>query len=43
VTALAESPGKARCPVAISYSSAPKLKMSERASTVPPIICSGDM
>jgi hypothetical protein len=30
-------------PVIISYSTAPKLKMSERASTLHPFTCSGEM
>src|SRR6266481_4919970 len=38
-----ESPTKARVPVIISYSIAPKLKMSVRASTFFPSACSGDM
>jgi hypothetical protein len=33
----------ARRPVNISYSTDPKLKMSERASTFLPSACSGDM
>ncbi len=36
-------PANARRPVTISYSTAPKLKMSLRASTFPPVACSGDM
>ena len=39
----ADAPANARTPVTISYSIAPKLKMSLRASTVPPVACSGDM
>ena len=38
-----ESPTKARRPVTISYSTAPKLKMSVRASSFFPSACSGDM
>ena len=37
------SPEKAGRPVAISYSTEPKLKMSLRASTFRPSACSGDM
>ena len=36
-------PANARRPVTISYRTAPKLKMSLRASTFPPVACSGDM
>jgi hypothetical protein len=36
-------PANARRPVTISYSTAPKLNTSLRASTVPPVACSGDM
>ena len=36
-------PSNARRPVAISYSTDPNEKMSERASTTPPSACSGDM
>ena len=42
VSAL-DGPENARRPVTISYSTAPKEKMSLRASTVPPTACSGDM
>ena len=38
-----EAPTKARLPVIISYSTAPKLKMSLRTSTFFPSACSGDM
>ena len=41
--AICESPRNARCPVVISYSTAPNEKMSLRASTVSPAACSGDM
>ena len=41
--AAAESPLKAIRPVTISYSTAPKLKTSERASAFFPSACSGDM
>ncbi len=37
------SPGKARCPVVISYKTEPKEKMSDPASTFLPSACSGDM
>ena len=37
------SPGNARSPVAISYSTAPNAKMSVRASTARPSSCSGAM
>jgi hypothetical protein len=36
-------PPKARLPVAISYSTAPRAKMSLRWSTSCPSSCSGDM
>jgi len=36
-------PVNARFPVAISYSTAPSEKMSERASASLPSVCSGDM
>jgi hypothetical protein len=36
-------PVNARFPVAISYSTAPRAKMSERASASFPSTCSGDM
>ncbi len=36
-------PSKARFPVAISYSTAPRAKMSDRTSASFPSICSGDM
>ena len=38
---IAESPPNAFCPVIISYSSAPKEKMSLRASTLCPCACFG--
>ena len=38
-----ESPMKARLPVTISYNTAPNEKISDRASTVCPSACSGDM
>ena len=37
------SPGNARRPVAISYSTLPNEKRSVRASTLRPVACSGDM
>ena len=37
------SPAKGRLPVAISYSTIPNEKMSERESTGLPSACSGDM
>jgi hypothetical protein len=37
------APENGRRPVTISYSSAPKLKTSLRASTFWPVACSGDM
>jgi hypothetical protein len=36
-------PVKACCPVAISYRTTPKEKMSVRASSASPRACSGDM
>ena len=39
----AESPGNARTPVAISYITTPKEKMSDRVSTFLPWACSGDI
>ena len=36
-------PGNARCPEIISYSTEPKEKISERASTAFPSACSGDI
>ena len=39
----ADSRRNGRVPVSISYNNEPKLKMSERASTVFPSACSGDM
>ena len=42
-TARFESPTKGLRPVTISYRTAPKLKMSERASTLRPSACSGDI
>ena len=41
--AAVESPRNARCPDSISYRIAPKEKMSDRASTLLPSACSGDM
>src|ERR1700680_2709252 len=38
-----ESPPKARSPDTISYSTAPKLKISERSSSGLPCACSGAM
>ena len=38
-----DSPGNARCPVTISYSTTPNAKMSERVSSFLPSACSGDM
>ena len=40
---MGEPPRKALLPVSISYITAPKEKMSERASTIFPSACSGDM
>ena len=37
------APWKARLPDSISYTMAPRAKMSERASTACPRTCSGDM
>ncbi len=39
----AESPANARVPEIISYSTAPKLNMSDRSSSAFPSACSGDM
>jgi hypothetical protein len=43
ITPAAESPWNARWPVSISCSTAPKAKMSARASARRPSICSGAM
>ena len=42
-TSAADSPAKARSPESSSYSTAPRLKMSDRSSTGLPTACSGDM
>ena len=43
MTAAELLPEKGWCPVAISYNTAPKLKMSVRVSSAFPSACSGDM
>ena len=43
MVSTAESPPNARLPESISYSTAPKAKMSVRKSAASPRTCSGDM
>jgi hypothetical protein len=43
VTVPVLSPGNARRPVAISYSTLPNEKRSVRASSLAPVACSGDI
>lgn len=43
IVSIGVSPAKARAPVIISYTMAPKVNMSDRRSTISPRTCSGDI